>query len=121
MTVELSNASGRVKLIGGGQTGELIRSKEWSLTPLGPIERWPTELTANVQNLLSSPVPMVVLWGAEGILIYNDGYAAVCGPRHPEALGGKVLEVWPEARAFNAKVIEAGLAGEARSFHAHEL
>ncbi|WP_066775659.1 PAS domain S-box protein, partial [Sphingomonas sp. CCH5-D11] len=59
--------------------------------------------------------------GGDGILLYNDGYAEVCGPRHPEALGASALEVWPEARAFNERVIEAGLAGESLSFHAQEL
>ncbi|MCC2981118.1 PAS domain S-box protein [Sphingomonas sp. IC4-52] len=108
-------------LIGGGQAGDLIRGKDWSTTPLGAIVSWPAELKANVQTLLSSPVPMAVLWGSEGILIYNDGYAEVCGPRHPEALGGSVLEVWPEARDFNANVVSAGLRGESLSFHAQEL
>ncbi|MBV1692428.1 PAS domain-containing protein [Novosphingobium sp. G106] len=108
-------------LVGGGQAGDLIRAKDWASTPLGPITDWPIELKANVQTVLSSPVPMVVIWGADGILIYNDGYAQVCGPRHPASLGGKLLDVWPEARAFNARVIAAGLAGESLSFHAQEL
>lgn len=108
-------------LIGGGATGDLIRAADWGATPLGPIAEWPVELKANVQTLLSSPVPMAVLWGADGILIYNDGYAEICAARHPEALGRSALDVWPEARAFNERVIQAGLAGESLSFHAQEL
>ncbi|ACA15584.1 multi-sensor hybrid histidine kinase [Methylobacterium sp. 4-46] len=64
---------------------------------------------------------MVAIWGPEGILVYNQGYAEVCGPRHPQALGGRLLEVWPEARAFNARVIESGRAGRALSFRAREF
>jgi len=116
-----SQADGTPRLVGGGETGKLIRERNWSTTGLGPIDEWPVELIANVQTILSSPVPMVLLWGEDGILIYNDGYAGVCGPRHPVALGGKVLEIWPEARDFNARVIAAGLAGEALSFQAQEL
>ena len=108
-------------LLGGGASGDLIRQMDWSASPLGPIDQWPAELKANVQTVLASAVPMVLLWGPDGILIYNDGYAQVCGPRHPAALGGKLLEVWPEAADFNARVIAAGLAGEALSFHAQEL
>jgi len=108
-------------LIGGGAAGDLIRSKDWGATDLGPIESWPAELRTTVQVALSSPVPMTVLWGPEGILIYNDGYADVCGPRHPEALGGKLLEIWPEARDFNERVIDAGLAGQSLSFRAQPL
>jgi len=107
--------------VGGGEAGDAIRQMDWGLTPLGPIRAWSAELKANVQTVLASPVPMVVLWGPEGILIYNDGYAAVCGPRHPAALGGRLLEVWPEAADFNAQVIAAGLRGEPLSFHGQEL
>lgn len=108
-------------LIGGGEAGDIIRRKDWGATLLGPLQDWPVGLKANVQTVLSSSVPMVVLWGTEGILIYNDAYAAICGPRHPAALGGKLLEVWPEAAEFNARVIEAGLRGEPLSFHTLQL
>jgi len=108
-------------LIGGGKVGDDIRQMDWGVTPLGPIDSWPAELKTNVQTMLASPVPMAVLWGPEGILIYNNGYAAICGPRHPAALGGKLLEVWPEAADFNARVIAAGLRGEPLSFHTQEL
>jgi len=108
-------------LVGGGSTGDLIRSMNWSDTSLGAIEAWPTELLAHVQIVMASPVPMALLWGSDGILLYNDGYAEVCGPRHPGALGARLLEAWPEASAFNARVLEAGMRGESLSFHAQEL
>lgn len=121
MKEHLVAAPEQIGLIGGGNTGELIRRKDWSATPLGPIGTWPAALKANVQTVLSSPVAMAVLWGFEGILIYNDGYAEICGRRHPAALGAGVLDVWPEVRAFNERVIRAGMAGESLSFHAQEL
>jgi PAS domain S-box-containing protein len=101
--------------------GDLVRGHDWSATPLGTIAGWPPTVRAIVQTLLLSPIPMVAIWGEDGILVYNGGYAEVCGPRHPEALGGRLLEFWPEARAFNARVIESGLAGQALSFQAQEL
>jgi PAS domain S-box-containing protein len=102
--------------IGGGDAGDLIRAADWSQSGLGPIESWPTTLRSAVQVMLSSNVPMTIVWGEEGILIYNDGYAEVCGPRHPQAMGGKLLEIWPEAREFNANVIAEGMAGRSLSF-----
>lgn len=42
-------------------------------------------------------------------------------PAAPAALGAGVLDVWPEARDFNERVIQAGIAGESLSFHAQEL
>ncbi len=106
---------------GGGQTGDVIRGFDWSRTPLGPIGLWPAPVRTIVQMMLLSPLPMATLWGAEGTLIYNDGYARICGPRHPDALGRCVLDVWPEARAFNSHVIETSMAGGSLSFRAQEL
>ena len=104
-----------------GAFGDLIRDTDWGATPLGAMDAWSPPLRTIVQTVLSSPVPMAVLWGADGILIYNHGYAEVCGPRHPEALGKSVLAVWPEAREFNAAVVAAGMAGRPLSFRAQEL
>ncbi len=124
LSTGLSDRTGRMTaalLHGGGATGELIRAFDWSRTPLGPIARWPAEVRAMVQMVLASPVPMVVLWGADGLLLYNDGYAAICGERHPAALGASALRVWPEAEAFNTRVLAAGMAGEPLHFAAQEL
>ena len=41
-------------------------------------------------------------------MIYNDGYAAFAGSRHPELLGMPVLEGWPEAAEFNRRVMRYG-------------
>ena len=121
MKIEPAQDHDRPALIGGGRTGDLIRSKDWADTPLGAMESWSPELLFSVQTLVSSAVPMALLWGVDGVLVYNEGYAEVCGPRHPAALGGKLLEIWPEAEDFNAKVIAAGLAGQPLSFRAQEL
>ncbi|QNM84088.1 PAS domain-containing protein [Sphingomonas sabuli] len=94
---------------------------DWAKSALGPIDQWPAELRILVQTTLAAPVPAALLWGPQGILVYNDGYAAVCGPRHPEALGQSALEVWPEAREFNEQVIAAGLEGTALRFERQEL
>jgi PAS domain S-box-containing protein len=98
-----------------------IQSFDWSATPLGPIEAWPQSLKSAIDIVTSSPVPMVLLWGANGILIYNDGYAAFAGSRHPKLLGLPVLEAWPEAADLNRRVMECGLAGEPLSFRDKHL
>ncbi len=46
---------------------ERIRSFDWSRTDLGPIEQWSKSLSAAVQFLLASPVPLVMLW--DGLVI----------------------------------------------------
>lgn len=98
-------------LAGGGELGRLIREYDWERTPLGPLASWPQSLKTATAILLRSPVPIVLLWGPDGIMIYNDAYAVFGGARHPRLLGSKVLEGWPEVADFNANVMRVGLAG----------
>lgn len=92
-----------------------IRARDWSSTTLGPIGGWPPSLSHSVDLILDCPLPMVVLWGPEGILLYNDAYAVVAGARHPALLGRPVLEAWPEAADLNRRVLETVLAGDTLS------
>ncbi len=108
-------------LIGGGEMGERIRSFDWATTSLGPIPQWPQRLKTAVDIVLQSPVPLVILWGPDGIMIYNDAYAAFAGRRHPSLLGSKVVEGWPEVADFNHNVMEQGLAGKALSYKDQKL
>jgi len=93
-----------------------IQEFDWSWTPVGSVEDWPPCLKCAVDLIASSPVPMVLLWGPTGIMIYNDSYASFAGVRHPELLGMPVVEGWPEASEFNMRVMEAAFAGESLSF-----
>ena len=98
-----------------------IRDFDWGTTPLGPISGWPVSLRTTVGMLLNAPTPMVLLWGVEGVLIYNDGYARFAGRRHPELLGMGAREGWPEIADFNDLNIRRGLAGEAWSLRDQQL
>ena len=93
-----------------------ILAHDWSDTPLGAIHSWQTSLRTTVALVVRCPTPMALLWGEHGILIYNDGYAAILGNKHPSALGCAVRDVWPEAAEFNAQVVRQVLAGESVSY-----
>ena len=60
---------------------------------------------------MRSPVPIVMLWGEDGVMIYNDAYSVFAGGRHPQLLGSRVREGWPEVADFNDNVMKVGLAG----------
>jgi two-component sensor histidine kinase len=107
--------------VGGGELGGLIRDFDWSKTSLGPIEAWPQSLKTATDIVLQSPLPLVMLWGPGGVMIYNDAYSVFAGERHPRLLGSKVLEGWAEVADFNARVMEVGLAGGTLSFKDQEL
>ena len=64
---------------------------------------------------------MVLLWGPDGIMIYNDAYSVFAGARHPQLLGSKVREGWPEVADFNDNVMKVGLAGGTLAYKDQEL
>ncbi len=107
--------------IGGGQLGALIRAFPWSKTSLGPIARWPQSFKTAVDITVQSPVPTCLLWGSDGIMLYNDAFIGIAGNRHPSSLGISVFDIWPEVADFNRRVIDAGLAGRAISFRDQHL
>ncbi len=107
--------------MGGGELAELIRAFDWSETSIGAIASWPQSLKTVTDMLLRSPLPIVLLWGPEGIMIYNDAYSVFSGGRHPQLLGSKVREGWPEVADFNDNVMKVGLAGETLSYKDQEL
>lgn len=98
-----------------------IRAFDWSLTELGTIDSWPRSLSSAVQLMLASPLPMVMLWGRAGYMIYNDAYSVFAGGRHPYLLGSPVELGWPEVADFNRHVVDTCLAGGTLSYHNKEL
>ncbi|CRM13084.1 ATP-binding protein [Pseudomonas sp. 44 R 15] len=104
-----------------GEMARRIRAFDWSGTDLGPIDRWSTSLACTVQMMLASPVPMVMLWGRAGYMIYNDSYSVFAGGRHPYLLGTPVELGWPEVAEFNRHVVDTCLAGGTLSFNNKEL
>lgn len=98
-----------------------IRVFDWSLTELGNIETWPRSLCSAVQLLLASPLPMVMLWGRAGYMIYNDAYSVFAGGRHPYLLGAPVEMGWPEVADFNRHVVDTCLAGGTLSYRNKDL
>ncbi len=76
--------------------GELMRTHDWSKTPIGPVENWPQSLKTGVRIVLNSRFAMFVWWGRELTNLYNDPYRAFLGIKHPQALGKSAREVWAE-------------------------
>jgi PAS domain S-box-containing protein len=107
-------------LDGGGECGRLVAELDWS-NSLGPVESWPQSLKTATALVLRSPVPMVLLWGIDGIMLYNDAYSLFSGGRHPQQLGLKVREGWPEVTEFNDNVMRVGLGGGTLHYRDQEL
>ena len=108
-------------LTDGGDAARIIASRDWSTTSLGPVETWSHTLKATCSLILRSPLPIVTLWGEDGIMIYNDAYSAFSGGRHPQIFGAKVREAWPEVAEFNDNVMKVGLSGGTLNYTDREM
>ncbi len=83
--------------LGGGETGALMRTFDWSATPLGSPQKWPQTLKIGVRMILGSRYPMFIWWGPQLIKLYNDAYAHMTlGAKHPWALGRSAPDIFAE-------------------------
>ena len=104
---------------GSSEMAGLMRSHDWSQTPLGAVEQWSQSLKTCVRIMLTSRQPMFVWWGDELINLYNDAYKAIVGGKHPQALGQPASVVWQEIwdqispRAASAMLKNEGTYDEA--------
>ena len=81
----------------GKEMGSLIRSMDWSKTPLGPVADWPQSLRMTVSICLASDLPICVIRGPGLVQLYNDAYRVICGGKHPRSMGQKFSECGKEA------------------------
>jgi signal transduction histidine kinase/CheY-like chemotaxis protein len=100
-------------LTGGGDVGALMRTHDWSTSPLGRPESWPQSLRAVVSLLLQSRFPMFVAWGKDLGFLYNDPYAEILGAKHPRSLGRRFYDIWSEIWVDISPLIDAAMAGQA--------
>ena len=97
---------------GPGAVRTLCRALDWSRTPLGSVERWPDSLLTATAIVLGSGFPMILVWGAELVQLYNDAYIPLIGVKHPRALGTPTHESWPEIRDVQTPIFDRVFRGE---------
>ncbi|MDQ6695654.1 MAG: PAS domain-containing protein, partial [Chloroflexota bacterium] len=86
-------------LTGGGEMGKLMRSVDWSKTPVGPVGAWSQSLKTTIRMLLSAKFGMFLWWGPDLVQFYNDSYRpsfGTEGEKHPKAMGQAGKECWAE-------------------------
>jgi len=100
----------------GSEAAALIARLDWARSPLGDAIDWPQSLRTAVDIVIHSPMPMLLLWGAELTQIYNDGFAMLAGNKHPGAFGQPADLIWPELKPFTDPIYSAVFAGQVRTF-----
>ena len=100
-------------LEGGGEMGKLIRSKDWSQTPLGDPDSWPSSLKTMVSVVLNNPFGMYIVWGKEYTQIYNDQYRFYLGNlKHEKGLGASMEHNFPDVWNVFKPMVDNTMKGE---------
>ncbi|HEY9242594.1 MAG TPA: SpoIIE family protein phosphatase [Streptosporangiaceae bacterium] len=97
---------------GSGVMATLMREHDWAASPLGSPTGWPTSLRVATRICLTSRFPMLVWWGPDLRMIYNDAYLPMLGDKHPalDKRGEEVwADVWPIVGPMLDGVLKTGL------------
>lgn len=103
----------RERLRAAGAMGSLIADFDFARTPLGAMERWPTELLAINALMLELPFQAALWVGPGRCLLYNDPYARMSASKHPGMLGVPGAESWAELWPTLGPMADRVEAGEA--------
>jgi hypothetical protein len=91
-----------------------MRTHPWHDSTLGVPAGWPQALRAATSILLRSKYPMILSWGGDFVMLYNDAFIPTLGDKHPTALGGRLAEqfseIWDEIRPLQEGVLAGGEA-----------
>lgn len=91
------NADWFVDATAHSDVGRQAREVAWDATPLGPPSTWPETLRHAVRLCFSTRFPIMLVWGPELTLVYNDGYRDLLGTTKQQgALGAPARTVWKE-------------------------
>jgi two-component system, sensor histidine kinase len=72
-----------------------LKSIDWRNNPLGAMEQWPESLKTSLGICFNSPLPILVSWGPELIMLYNNAYGALLeGNDKFKAFGMPARECW---------------------------
>jgi len=88
---------------------------DWESSAVGAESAWPAALTQTLGTIASSPQPLVVCWGPQLVVFYNDAMVDGLGDLHPQAYGQPADEVadgvW---RRFGPTLRDVLKTGESR-------
>ena len=104
-----------------GEMAARVAAHDWSKTPLGARETWSPSLKLIVATMMASQFPMALRWGPQFVIIYNDGYLPILGGKHPEALGARFREIWPEVQDQLGSLHHDLLSGKRQAMFAEDM
>ncbi|MFL6707168.1 MAG: response regulator [Massilia sp.] len=84
---------------------------DWSKSPLGAPATWAPALRLATDIMYNTPLPMLLCWGPQRAVLFNEAYALLAGPGHPAAPGGSVPMMLPAPLAAAREAFEQAFCG----------
>ncbi|MBD2234695.1 PAS domain-containing hybrid sensor histidine kinase/response regulator [Phormidium tenue] len=95
----------------------LLRSRDWSQTPLGDATTWPAALKTTLGIVLSAETPMACVWGGDRVLLHNLACATLLPADHAQGQSLAAIDGWGTAGSAMDSAIEQVFAtGRSQSF-----
>jgi len=95
-----------------GAMRSLVQGFDWAGSGFGAPQEWPSHLRTSLAMLFDASQPMRLAWGPRRLMVYNEGYAALLGDRHPAAFGRPMADTWADIWEQMAPVIDRVFTGE---------
>ena len=76
--------------------GAVMEATDWRSTPLGEPSGWASALRTAAGVCLECRFPMLIMWGPELGMIYNDAFRPILAEKHPHSMGQAGAECWAE-------------------------
>jgi len=92
-----------------GKSAPTVSTYDWRTSTLGEPAGWPQPLRIAAEVMFNTPLPMLLQWGPQSILLCNAAYGALAGPAYGRVPGGSVPAIMPPP-------LQAGQEGAARAW-----
>lgn len=99
-------------MLASGKSVRTVSSYDWSASALGDPALWPQPLRQAADLMFNTPLPMLLAWGEQPIVLCNEAYGALAGPGFSRVPGGSVPAVLPPPFAAAGAALAAARRGE---------
>jgi CheY-like chemotaxis protein len=96
-------------------------SYDWSTSALGAPSAWPQPLRQAADLMFNTPLPMLLAWGEQPVVLCNEAYGVLAGPGFGRAPGGSVPAMLPPPFSAGGDALARARGGEATCVPGAEL
>jgi CheY-like chemotaxis protein len=100
-------------MFASGNSARTASSYDWSASALGDPAGWPQPLRLAADLMLNTPLPMLLAWGEQPVVLCNEAYGLLAGPGFSRVPGGSVPAVLPPPFAAAGDALARAQRGEA--------